>query len=106
MKCTVASFAGGGFAVVAIAMAPPAAAGPEADFLGALAAGGISFPASATGAVINGGHSVCQGFSSGDSYKDAVTGVADAMGGNSRLAGTFVRAAVSNLCPKYGSEVP
>jgi Protein of unknown function (DUF732) len=106
MKRTVAGFATGVFAVIAIATAPPAAAGPEADFLGALADGGLSVPANANFRVISAGRSVCSGFSSGDSYKDAIAGVAGAFGGNNSLAGTFVSAAVSSFCPKYASELP
>ena len=106
MKRTVAGFAIGGFAVVAIAMAPPAAAGPEADFLAALAEGGLSVPAAQTFRVVSAGHSVCQGLSSGDTYKEAIASVAGALGGNSNLAGTFVRAAAGSFCPKYLSEFP
>jgi Protein of unknown function (DUF732) len=106
MKRTIAGFAAGAFAVVAIVTAPPAAAGPEADFLAALAEGGLSVPASANFRVVSAGHSVCGGFSSGDSYKDALASVAGALGGNSSLAGTFVRAAASSFCPKYLSELP
>src|SRR5258705_3098074 len=106
MNRIVAGFAAGVFAVIAVATAPPAAAGPEADFLAALAAGGLSVPASATFRVVSGGHSVCAGFSSGDSYKDVIASVAGALGGNSSLAGTFVRAAASSFCPKYLSEIP
>ena len=87
-------------------MAPSAAAGPEADFLGALADGGLSFPASATQRVVFPGHSVCQAFSSGDSYKDVITEAAGAMGGNSRLADVFVRAAATSFCPRYLAEFP
>jgi hypothetical protein len=106
MKRIIAGFAAGGFAVVAMAMAPPAAAGPEADFLAALADGGLSVPANANFRVISAGRSVCSGFSSGDSYKEAVAGVAGAFGGNSSMAGTFVRAAATSFCPKYVSELP
>jgi hypothetical protein len=106
MMRTVAGFAAGAFAVVAMATAPPAAAGPEADFLAALANGGLSVPASANFRVISAGHSVCAGFSSGDSYKDAIAAVAGAFGGNKSMAGTFVGAAVSSFCPEYGSELP
>jgi|EndMetStandDraft_3_1072993.scaffolds.fasta_scaffold708025_1 hypothetical protein len=104
MKRIVAGFAAGGFAVLAIAMAPSAAAGPEADFLADLASGGLSVPANANFRVISAGHSVCSGFSSGDSYKDAIAGVAGAFGGNKSMAGTFVQAAVNSFCPKYASE--
>jgi hypothetical protein len=103
MKRTVAGFAMGGFAVVAIAMAPPAAAGPESDFLAALAEGGLSVPANANFRVISAGRSVCSGLSSGDSYKEAIAGVAGAFGGNTSMAGTFVSAATSSFCPQYAS---
>jgi hypothetical protein len=106
MKRLVAGFAAGGFAVVALAMAPAAAAGPEADFLAALADGGLSVPANANFRVISAGHSVCSDFASGNSYKDAIASVAGAFGGNSSMAGTFVRAAVDSFCPKYASELP
>lgn len=106
MKRIVAGFAAGGFAVVAIAMAPPAAAGPEADFIADLTDGGLSVPANATFRVISAGRSVCAGFTSGDSYTDAIAGVAGAFGGNKSMAGTFVSAAVGSFCPKYASELP
>jgi Protein of unknown function (DUF732) len=106
MKRIVAGFAAGGFAVVALAMAPPAAAGPEADFLGALAHGGLTVPAASTMRMVSAGHAVCAGFASGDSYKDAVADIAGALGGNRSLAGTFVSAATSSFCPKYLSEIP
>jgi hypothetical protein len=106
MKRIVAGFAAGGFAVVAMALAPPAAAGPEADFLSALASGGLSVPANATFRVVSAGKGVCADFSSGDSYKDAVAGTAGAFGGNNSMAGTFIRAAVTSFCPKYASELP
>jgi hypothetical protein len=106
MKSIVAGFAAGGFAVIAIAIAPPAAAGPEADFLAALAKGGLSVPANANFRVISAGQSVCAGFSSGDSYKDAIASVAGAFGGNSSMARTFVRAATTSFCPNYVSELP
>ena len=106
MKPIVAGFAAGGFAVVAMAMAPPATADPEADFLAALAGGGLSVPANASVRVVSAGKGVCGGFRSGDSYKDAITATAGALGGNSSLAGTFVRAAVSSFCPTYASKLP
>lgn len=106
MKHIVAGFAAGGFAVVAIAIAPPAAAGPDSDFLAALAEGGLSVPANATFRVVSAGHSVCSDFSSGDSYKEAISGVAGAFGGNNSMAGTFVRAAITSFCPEYQSKVP
>lgn len=99
MKRIVAGFAIGGFAVVAIAMAPPAAAGPEADFLDALASGGLSFPPRATSGVISAGHKVCGNISKGDSIEDAIAEAADGLGGNRTLAKVFVNAATSTLCP-------
>jgi hypothetical protein len=106
MKFAIGGLATTVFALAAIATAAPAAAGPESDFLAALANGGLSVPANANFRVISAGRSVCSGFSSGDSYKDAIASVAGAFGGNSSMAGTFVRAAVDSFCPKYGSELP
>jgi hypothetical protein len=106
MKRIVAGLAAGGFAVFAIAMAPPAAAGPEADFLAALAEGGLSVPASQTFRVVSAGHTVCATFASGDTYKEALKEAAGAMGGNTHLADTFIRAAATSFCPKYLSEFP
>jgi hypothetical protein len=106
MKFAIGGFATTVFALATIATAPSAAAGPEADFLGALASGGVSFPASATHRVVSAGHTVCQGFGSGDSYKDAIAGVAGAMGGNRHLADVFVRAAATSFCPKYLADFP
>jgi hypothetical protein len=106
MKFAIGGFATTVFALVTIATAAPAAAGPEADFLEALANGGVSYPASVTSRVVSGGHTVCQGLASGDSYKDAIAGVAGAMGGNSHLADVFVRAATSSFCPSYLSTFP
>jgi hypothetical protein len=101
MKRIIAGFAAGRFAVVA--MAPPASAGPETDFLAALADGGLSVPANENFRVITAGRSVCSGFSSGDSYKEAIAGVAGAFGGNSGRADTFVRAATTAAESGWGS---
>jgi Protein of unknown function (DUF732) len=106
MRLAIGGFATSLFAVVAIGIAPHAAASPDDDFLGALANGGVSFPAKATSQVIQGGHSVCQSWAKGADYKSTVAGVAGAMGGNSGVAGTFVRAATTSFCPKYVSELP
>jgi hypothetical protein len=106
MKRTVAGFATGVFAVIAIGTAPPAAAGPDSDFLAALTEGGLSVPAAASGRVVSAGHAICANFDSGGSYQAAISSVAGAMGGNSSMAGTFVRAAVKSFCPKYVSQFP
>ena len=105
MKRTVAGFATGVFAVVAITTAPLAAASPEDDFLDALAVGGLTFPARAAQPIAAHGHLVCQGFATGDSYTDAVADAALGLGGNRGLGDKFVRAAISTLCPKYIAEL-
>jgi hypothetical protein len=106
MRLAIGGFATSVFAIVAMAIAPQAAASPDEDFLGALASGGVSFPAKATPQVINGGHSVCQSWAKGADYKSAVAGVAGAMGGNAGMAGVFVSAATSAFCPKYATQLP
>jgi Protein of unknown function (DUF732) len=106
MKRTVAGFAAGAFAIVAVATAPLATAGPDADFLSALARAGLTVPAASTMRTVSAGHAVCAGFASGDSYKDATADIAGALGGNRSLAGTFVSAAASSLCPNYLSKIP
>src|SRR5882757_2813432 len=99
MKRTVARFAAGAFAIVAVATAPQAAATPEGDFLSALARAGFSYPASVAPHVVRSGQSVCSGWASGDSYADAVATVAK-ITGSQPIAGVFVRAATSSFCPK------
>jgi Protein of unknown function (DUF732) len=106
MKFAIGGCATTVFALLAIAAAPLAWASPDSEFLDALSNGGLSFPPQATPHVINGGHAVCQDFAHGASYADVVTGIAGPLGGNQRLAGTFVRAAASSLCPKYMSQLP
>jgi hypothetical protein len=106
MRLAIAGFATTVFAFITVATAPLAAASPDQDFLDALADGGVTFPANATRQVLTHGHMVCQDFASGGSYTDAIGNVAGGMGGNQRLAGQFVRAATSALCPKYSDELP
>jgi Protein of unknown function (DUF732) len=107
MKLMLAGYAAAVFAFVTVATAPVAAASPDNEFLDALEDSGLSFPPHAALGVINAGHNVCQGFSAGDSYEDAVAGVAArGLGGNRSLAGVFVRTAASSLCPKYMSQLP
>ncbi|HEX4588168.1 MAG TPA: DUF732 domain-containing protein [Mycobacterium sp.] len=106
MKLTLAGCATAVFALVAMATAPQAAASPDDTFLQALARAGFSFPATATPQVLQGGHSVCQGFASGKTYKDAVAGIASSTGGSEGIAGAFVRAATSTFCPNYKSLLP
>jgi hypothetical protein len=105
MKFAIGGFATAVFAL-AIAIAPPAAADADDDFVGALAKSGLSFPPQAKSGVINAGHTVCQGFSNGSSYKQVVEGVSQkGLGANRSLAGTFVQAAALTLCPQYLPEV-
>ena|ERR1700682_3444232 len=106
MKRTVAGFAAGAFAIVAVATAPQAAATSDEDFLKALASGGVSFPARANQQVISGGHSVYRAWSEGTSYADTVADIAANIGGSQSLAGVFVRAATTSFCPKYVSNLP
>jgi hypothetical protein len=106
MKFAIGGFATTVFALLAIAIAPLAAADAEDDFVGALARSGLSFPPQAKSGVINAGHTVCQGFSNGASYKQVVEGVSQkGLGANRSLAGTFVQAAARTLCPQYLPEV-
>lgn len=106
MKRTFAGFATALFALVATATAPHAFASPEDDFLKALAAGGISIPSKMTPQAIQGGHQVCQAWTSGASYPDTVGQVVRATGGTQALAGLFVRAATNSFCPNYASKLP
>jgi hypothetical protein len=94
------------FALAAIAIAPSAAASPDDDFIDALANSGISYPPHATLGVINGGHTICTNFTKGASYEDVVAFAVRGLGGNRSLAGTFIRAATSTLCPNYVAELP
>src|SRR5258705_12340658 len=105
MNCTVAGFAAGAFAIVAIAAAPLAAASPEDDFVQALARAGFTYPAKVPPQVVHAGQSVCSGWASGDSYADAVATKAK-ITGSQPIAGVFVRAATTELCPKYASSLP
>jgi Protein of unknown function (DUF732) len=106
MRYTIAGWLAVTFALASLAIAPCAAASPDDDFLAELSSSGLSFPPHATLGVINGGHSVCQSFAKGASYKETVADVTRGLGGNQSLAGSFVQAATSTLCPKYGSNLP
>ncbi len=101
MKFASGGFATTAFALCAIATAPLAAAGPDDAFLAALNKNGISFPAQAGSSLVTAGHAVCQKLAQGDSHQDVVSYVAKDFGGNNGLAGGFVSAATSTLCPKY-----
>jgi hypothetical protein len=106
MKFAIAGLATTVFALVAVATAPSSAASPDQEFLDALASSGMSVPAKANPQVVNQGHLVCRRFADGNSYSDAVASVAGGLGGNRGLAGAFVRAATTTLCPKYTAELP
>jgi hypothetical protein len=106
MRHAIAGSLATAFALAAIAIAPYAAASPDNEFLDALANSGISYPPQATSRIINGGHTICRNFAKGDSYQDAVAFAAGGLGGSQRLAGAFVRAAASSLCPEYVSQLP
>jgi hypothetical protein len=94
------------FALAAIATAPGATASPDNEFLDALANGGISYPAIVTPSLVNAGHTVCRRFAKGDSYPDISIYVANGLGNNKGLTGTFISAATSTLCPMYTSQLP
>ncbi|MGV0716216.1 DUF732 domain-containing protein [Mycolicibacterium sp. XJ662] len=106
MKFARAAGVGAAVALFALAAAPLAGADADDEFLDALADNGLSFPPAAVDNVIGGGHSVCQGWSAGDSYSDRVADVAANIGGSQSLARVFVDAATSTLCPEYESELP
>ena len=93
------------FAVAAIATAPQALASPDDDFISALHAAGLSFPAKQAPQVIQGGHSVCSSWAAGASYSDTVNAVGAATGGNQGMAAMFVKAATKSLCPNYSSKL-
>jgi hypothetical protein len=104
MRHTVAGFAAAAFAIVAVATAAEAAATSNEDFLKALARAGSSYPASVQPQVLQTGQSVCSGLASGDRYTDAVATMAK-ITGSEPIAGVFVRAATTELCPKYASNL-
>jgi hypothetical protein len=105
MKRTIAASATAVFAVVTLATAPQAAADPDADFLKALADGGISVPASMDSTVVSGGRQLCKGWSSGASSSDEVGIVTKATGLGTSQAIMVVRAATNAYCPKYLSKI-
>jgi hypothetical protein len=106
MKFAIGGFATTVFALLAIATAPGAIANPDTDFLDALARNGLSVPPQARLGVIGAGHSVCQDFAKGDSFKEAVADIASrGLGGSQSLAGTFVTTAANSLCPEYASQL-
>jgi len=105
MKRVIAGSAAAVFAVVALATAPHAAAGPEDEFLDALADAGISFPAGMNSAVISGGRQVCKGWDSGASSADVINAVTNASGLGSSQASLVVRAATNAFCPKFASKI-
>jgi hypothetical protein len=106
MKFAIGGFATTVFALLAITTAPLAVASPETDFLDALAGNGLSVPPQARLGVIGAGHSVCQDFSKGDSFKEAVSDIASkGLGGSQSLAATFVTAATTSLCPEFVGQL-
>jgi Protein of unknown function (DUF732) len=106
MRHAIAGSLATAFALAAIAAAPLAVASPDNEFLNALSDSGITYPPQATPRIINGGHTICQNFAKDGSYEDAVSFAAGGLGGNQRLAGAFVRAAATSLCPDYVSQLP
>ena len=94
------------FALLVMATAPLAIASPDTEFLDALASNGLTVPPQARLGVINAGHSVCQDFANGDSFKEAVADIAKkGLGGSQSLAATFVTAATNSLCPEFVGQL-
>lgn len=98
MKHTIAGAAAAGLAAIALATAPIAAAGPEDDFLIAIAAAGIS--SGNPQQLIDLGRSVCTDRAAGVAVNDAVQRVAASNGLNPAQAGVVVSAATAAFCPQ------
>ena len=99
MKFAIGGFATTVFALLAIVTSPLAAASPDDDFLAALTKNGISYPPQAGVSLLTAGHSVCSKLGKGDSYQSVSADITKAFGGNQGLAGSFMSAATSTLCP-------
>lgn len=98
MKHTIAGAAAAGLAVIALATAPMAVAGPEEDFLIAIAAAGIASGDSSQ--VIALGKSVCTDQAAGVAFNQAVQNVAASRGWSTGQASAFVSAATAAFCPQ------
>lgn len=98
MKRIIAGAAAAGLTVIALATAPIAAAGPEEDFLIAVAAAGIA--SGDADQLIALGKSVCTDQAAGTAFNQAVQNVAAARGWSAGQAGAFVSAATAAFCPQ------
>jgi hypothetical protein len=98
MKHMIAGAAAAGLAAISLAVAPVAAAGPEEDFLIAVAAAGIS--SGDTQQLVALGRSVCTDQATGTAFNQVVQNLAAARGWNPAQAGAFASAATVAFCPQ------
>jgi Protein of unknown function (DUF732) len=98
MKHTIAGAAAAGLAGLALATAPVATAGPEEDFLVAIAAAGLSTGNSQQ--LIAAGRAVCTDRAAGVAFNQVVQNAAASSGLNPAQAGILVGAATAAFCPQ------
>lgn len=98
MKHTIAGAAAAGLAAIALATSPIAAAGPEEDFLIAVAAAGIS--SGSPDQIVALGRSVCTDQAAGTAFNQVVSNLAASRGWSPGQASTFVSAATAAFCPQ------
>lgn len=98
MQHTIAGAAAAGLAAIALIGAPVAAAGPEEDFLIAVAAAGIA--SGDTQQVVALGRSVCTDQATGTAVNQVVANLAASRGWSPAQAGAFVSAATAAFCPQ------
>ncbi|MHC9294450.1 DUF732 domain-containing protein [Mycobacterium sp. LTG2003] len=102
MKTSIVGFAATTFAVIALAMATPAMADSDEQFLATLEAGGFSWPDDAAAQIlINAAHGICADLESGVSAADVITEGADATGWTPTQTGFFLGAAAAQYCPQH-----
>ena len=98
MKHTIAGAAAAALAAMALATAPLAAAGPEEDFLVAVAAAGITDLSPQQ--LVDLGRTVCTDRAAGIAFNDAIQRVAASNGLNPAQASVVVSAATAAFCPQ------
>lgn len=98
MKHPLACAAAAGLTAIALAGAPVAAAGPEEDFLIAVAAAGIA--SGDTAGLVALGRSVCTDQATGTAVNQVVQNLAASRGWSPAQAGAFVSAATVAFCPQ------
>jgi hypothetical protein len=98
MKHTIAGAAAAGLAAITLAAAPIATAGPEEDFLIAIAAAGIS--SGSPDQAIALARSVCTDQVTGTAFNQVVQNLASSRGWSAAQAGAFASAATAAFCPQ------